>query len=204
MSGGALGSGGALATGGVTGAGGSGLATGGTPATGSGGAAAAGGTSGFDAGAGSACQPAACGSHKWPCWRMPNAARSGLPNAASYTDLGNGAVLDNLTCLVWEKSPDATPATGDDNLARCAALGSAAFAGYRDWRMPTGTGRATRTAQRPPGPSISTTASPVKTSAPTAPSGTTSPPPTSSACADGRSGVAAGPIARGLARRLPV
>ena len=128
---GTSGSGGVIGSGGTTGSGamgsGGGVKTGG--ATGRGGSSAMGGAG--------ACQPATCGSHKWPCWRMPNAAKSGLPNAASYTDLGNGAVLDNLTCLTWEKSPDATAATGDENLARCAGLASSNFAGYGDWRIPT-------------------------------------------------------------------
>jgi hypothetical protein len=39
---------------------------------------------------------------------MPNPASAGLPNPASYIDLGNAAVRDNLTCLVWEKTPDTT------------------------------------------------------------------------------------------------
>lgn len=68
---------------------------------------------------------------------MPNAASSGLPNAASYADLGNGAVLDNITCLTWEKSPNSTASTGDDNLARCASLAGSNFAGFGDWRIPT-------------------------------------------------------------------
>jgi hypothetical protein len=68
---------------------------------------------------------------------MPNPKGSGLPNPASYTDLGNGAVLDNLTCLAWEMAPLATLDTLANNTARCASLASERFAGYDDWRLPT-------------------------------------------------------------------
>src|SRR5260221_14511091 len=33
-----------------------------------------------DGGSPAGCQPSTCGSHKWACWPMPNAADSGLPN----------------------------------------------------------------------------------------------------------------------------
>lgn len=49
------------------------------------------------------CKPIECGTHAWACWPMPNSVASGLPNAASFTDLGDGTVRDNRTCLVWEK-----------------------------------------------------------------------------------------------------
>jgi hypothetical protein len=89
---------------------------------------------------------------------MPNAASSGLPNAASYTDLGNGAVLDNITCLVWQKaeSPSDASSSGcssasdagaaDDagapcgiteDIAYCDSLSASNAAGYSDWRVPT-------------------------------------------------------------------
>lgn len=68
---------------------------------------------------------------------MPNPAGSGLPNEASYTDLGNGIVRDNLTCLEWEKTPATTAtdtANWDGALAYCAKL---AVGSYSDWRVPT-------------------------------------------------------------------
>jgi hypothetical protein len=68
---------------------------------------------------------------------MPNPGNAGLPNPASYSDFGNGAVRDDLTCLVWEKSPDATPGYFQDNHDRCASLKSQGFAGFIDWRLPT-------------------------------------------------------------------
>lgn len=86
---------------------------------------------------GGPCVPATCGSHKWACFPMPNPAGSGLPNEAKYTDLGNGVVRDDLTCLEWEKAPATVAAdtsSWDGALAYCdkLALGSNA-----DWRVPT-------------------------------------------------------------------
>ncbi len=132
-SGGTTGSGGSPASGGATGSGGS-PASGGT--TGSGGSPASGGTTG-SGGSPGACVPATCGSHKWPCWRMPNPAASGLPNPASTTDLGNGAVHDDVTCLDWEKAPGTTQGTWQDNSDHCASLASSGYAGFSDWRLPT-------------------------------------------------------------------
>jgi hypothetical protein len=123
--GGAIATGGSNATGGAT-------ATGGSGGKASGGASGSGGTGSPDA-----CVPATCGTHKWPCWHMPNPAASGLPNPASYTDLGNGAVRDDVTCLVWEKAPDATQGFWQANSEHCASLVASNFAGYSDWRLPT-------------------------------------------------------------------
>jgi hypothetical protein len=67
---------------------------------------------------------------------MPNAATSGLPHPASYTDLGNGAVLDNVTCLTWQKAESPSD-TITNNQAYCDALNTSSSAGYTDWRMPT-------------------------------------------------------------------
>jgi hypothetical protein len=68
---------------------------------------------------------------------MPNPPSEGLPNPQSYTDLGNGAVRDNVTCLVWEKANSATKGTLQASIDRCAALASSNYAGFNDWRMPT-------------------------------------------------------------------
>jgi hypothetical protein len=62
---------------------------------------------------------------------------SSVPNHQSYTDLGNGAVLDNITCLVWEKVNPATQGDWQANADRCAALGNSNYAGFNDWRLPT-------------------------------------------------------------------
>jgi hypothetical protein len=60
-----------------------------------------------------------------------------VPNHQSYTDLGNGAVRDDVTCLVWEKANPSTQGTWQQSVDRCAALGSSHYAGFDDWRMPT-------------------------------------------------------------------
>ncbi|HEY4015916.1 MAG TPA: DUF1566 domain-containing protein [Polyangiaceae bacterium] len=77
---------------------------------------------------------------------MPNSVSSGLPNPASYTDLGNGTVRDNVTCLVWQKALDTPtaasmgvtmPGTITDNMSYCSALATASYGGQTDWRIPT-------------------------------------------------------------------
>jgi hypothetical protein len=79
---------------------------------------------------------------------MPNAADSGRPNPANYTDLGNGAVRDNVTCLVWQKQESvpapstfspapAMPGTLNDAVAYCADLATSGYGGFNDWRVPT-------------------------------------------------------------------
>jgi len=85
------------------------------------------------------CAESNCGSHKWACWKMPTPVSSPatVPNHQSYTDLGNGAVLDNITCLVWEKANPATQGNWQASVDRCAALGTSNWAGYSDWRLPT-------------------------------------------------------------------
>ncbi|MBN1610196.1 MAG: DUF1566 domain-containing protein [Polyangiaceae bacterium] len=111
-----------------------------------GGASAGGGSSGGTATGGAAfggstgeCQESSCGSHKWACWRMPNPASSAssVPNHQSYTDLGNGAVRDNITCLVWEKANPENVGDWQANVDRCADLASSGYAGFDDWRLPT-------------------------------------------------------------------
>ncbi|MFC1641463.1 DUF1566 domain-containing protein, partial [Myxococcota bacterium] len=80
-----------------------------------------------------------CRSHKWACWRMPNPASSSsdVPNHQSYTDLENGTVRDDITCLVWEKANPSTQGSWQDAYNRCASLASSRYAGFDDWRMPT-------------------------------------------------------------------
>ena len=77
------------------------------------------------------CPGERCGTHKWACWPIPDVT------TADYTDLGNGAVRDNITCLIWEKSNPEATGTWQDNFDRCAALATDNFAGYSDWRLPT-------------------------------------------------------------------
>jgi hypothetical protein len=142
----ATGSGGSAGSAGARGTGGGG-------APGSGGAPGAGGTAGVgspgtggapvpsDAGTvgPGACLESTCGSHKWPCWKMPNPVADGasVPNHQSYTDLGNGAVRDNVTCLVWEKANPPAQGTWQASVDRCAGLATGKYAGFNDWRLPT-------------------------------------------------------------------
>jgi hypothetical protein len=155
--GGAAGSTGGV--GGSTGAGGKAGTGGAAGATGVGGASGTGGAAGLGGSSGT-CQPATCGTHKWACWPMPNPAGGGLPNPASYTDLGGGAVLDNLTCLAWEKAPGTTQGYWQDNSDHCASLASSNFAGRGDWRLPTRVEMASLVDYTRTGDAINTTAFP--------------------------------------------
>ena len=100
--------------------------------SGLGGATATGGTS-----SPGACQESVCGSHKWACWKVPTPPSEKLPNPMSYTDLNNGAVRDNVTCLVWEKANPSTQGTWQASVDRGGGLASSRYAGFGDWRMPT-------------------------------------------------------------------
>jgi len=46
-------------------------------------------------------------------------------------------VLDNVTCLTWEKAPATMQGVWQTNADHCASLASSSFAGYADWRLPT-------------------------------------------------------------------
>lgn len=151
--------GGATGTAGKTGAGGSTTGTGGAT-TGTGGATTGTGGAGGPGGSSGTCQPATCGTHKWACWPMPNPASGGLPNPASYTDLGNGAVLDNVTCLAWEKAPGTPQAYWQANSDHCASLASSSYAGRGDWRLPTRVEMASIVDYTRTGDAINTTAFP--------------------------------------------
>ncbi|MDC0681277.1 Lcl C-terminal domain-containing protein [Sorangium atrum] len=110
-------------------------ASGGAP--GDGGAAGEGGGpgSGGAGGASDTCsRAAACGTHKWACWPMPNPAGSGLPNPASYTDVGGGVVRDNVTCLEWQEAPPSEAYTWEQAIGYCDGL---TLGGFSDWRLPT-------------------------------------------------------------------
>lgn len=64
-------------------------------------------------------------------------------NTPSYTDNGDGTVTDNVTGLMWQKSPDLNgdgTINASDKLSYQDALkGASSFnlAGYTDWRLPT-------------------------------------------------------------------
>jgi Protein of unknown function (DUF1566) len=77
-----------------------------------------------------------CSSHNadsWANWPMPNSPGSGQPHPASYTDLGNGTVRDNVTCLSWQRAPAPGSYTFTQAQAYCAGL---TLAGG-DWHLPT-------------------------------------------------------------------
>lgn len=64
-------------------------------------------------------------------------------NVPDYTDNGDGTVTDNVTGLMWQKSPD-TDGDGDIDVQDKmtydeAATGAGSFqlGGYNDWRLPT-------------------------------------------------------------------
>ena len=64
-------------------------------------------------------------------------------NAPRYTNNGNGTITDNITGLMWQKSPD-TDGDGDidadDKLSYDGAVarsGTLGLGGYNDWRLPT-------------------------------------------------------------------
>jgi hypothetical protein len=50
-----------------------------------------------------------------------------------FTDNGDGTITDNLTGLMWEKSPSSTAQTWSNGLTYCNNL---SLAGYTDWRYP--------------------------------------------------------------------
>jgi RNA polymerase sigma factor (sigma-70 family) len=79
---------------------------------------------------------AGCGSHSadiWANWPMPNSPGTGLPNPESYTNLGNGTVRDNVTCLVWQRTPAPGTYTFTQAAAYCAGLTLAGGG----WQLPT-------------------------------------------------------------------
>ena len=54
-------------------------------------------------------------------------------NAPSYTDNGNGTILDNITGLMWQKT-DGGEMTFESAIAYCKTL---SLGGFSDWRLPT-------------------------------------------------------------------
>ena len=55
-------------------------------------------------------------------------------NPPSYTDNGDGTVMDNVTSLIWQKEDDDTLRNWDDAISYCDDL---TLAGYSDWRLPS-------------------------------------------------------------------
>jgi hypothetical protein len=65
---------------------------------------------------------------------MPSPSSSGLPHPASYTDGGDGTVLDHVTGLRWEGEPPSAAGSWDDAISYCDGL---SLGGFDDWRLPT-------------------------------------------------------------------
>lgn len=78
-----------------------------------------------------------CLDPNWAEWPVPTApGDNGVATSESYTDNGDGTILDNVTKLVWQKSPPANTYTQQAAIAYCA--GSAMSLGeHTDWRLPT-------------------------------------------------------------------
>ena len=57
-----------------------------------------------------------------------------LTNSPTYSDIGNGTIVDNVTGLMWQKQDDATKRTWPDASTYCDAL---TLGGNSDWRLPT-------------------------------------------------------------------
>jgi hypothetical protein len=84
----------------------------------------------------------ACVDPNWAEWPMPNdvSEDKGSPNAASYTDNGDGTVTDNVTGLVWQQTaPSATYMWGSASTSGTAQnyCATTTLAGYADWRLPS-------------------------------------------------------------------
>jgi hypothetical protein len=79
----------------------------------------------------------------WAEWPIPNDAvdvSAGAPNLESYTNGGDGTVLDAITGLAWQEVPSSTAlswgsaATSGTAQAYCA---TASTGGHDDWRLPS-------------------------------------------------------------------
>jgi hypothetical protein len=90
---------------------------------------------GFDAGRPPLPGREACADPAWACWPMPNPRSAGLPNAASYDTSIPGAVVDQLTDLMWQRDVSGgSTFTWTAAKDYCDAL---TFNTLRDWRLPT-------------------------------------------------------------------
>ncbi|MFD7770422.1 DUF1566 domain-containing protein [Streptomyces sp. NPDC059787] len=67
----------------------------------------------------------------WADWPMPGSANG--VHAASYTDLGDGTVRDDVTCLVWQRTPAPDTYTFSEARSYCAGLDL----GGRGWHVPS-------------------------------------------------------------------
>ncbi|WP_449479665.1 Lcl C-terminal domain-containing protein [Streptomyces atroolivaceus] len=93
---------------------------------------------------------------RWANWPMPNARTGGLPSPASYTNQGNGTVRDNVTCLLWQRTPAPQRHTFTDARAYCARLKLVGDG----WRLPSRIEVMSLVDTTRSGPAIDTTAFP--------------------------------------------
>ena len=94
----------------------------------------------------------------WAMWTMPNPAATGLPNPASYTDLGDGTVHDDVTCLVWQRDVS----EGTCTWSEASDYSSSSPLAGGGWRLPTRVELISLIdfTKAPPGPTIDATAFP--------------------------------------------
>jgi hypothetical protein len=59
---------------------------------------------------------------------------AGAPNLESYTDNGDGTVIDNVTGLMWQQAVPPGTYTWAQAVAYCPTL---TLAGHSDWRLPS-------------------------------------------------------------------
>jgi hypothetical protein len=84
--------------------------------------------------AGTGCPALAGVDDAYARWPMPNPPSAKLPNPFSYTDHGDGTVLDNVTGLVWQKAvPTSQAYAWADAKAYCASLSLAGLT----WHLPS-------------------------------------------------------------------
>jgi hypothetical protein len=79
---------------------------------------------------------AQCWDLAWACWPMPNPAAAGLPNPARYqVPPGDPTiVIDEVTTLMWQRTPFNESTLWQTAKERCAGL---PLGGASDWRLPT-------------------------------------------------------------------
>jgi hypothetical protein len=69
----------------------------------------------------------------WAAWRMPSPVTTHLPNPASYTNLDDGTVRDDVTCLVWQRDVSENTCSWTEANDYCSSLPLAGGG----WRLPT-------------------------------------------------------------------
>jgi hypothetical protein len=81
--------------------------------------------------------PSACLDPSWAEWPIPNSqadVAAGAPNLESYTDNGDGAVIDNITGLMWQQAVPEATYNWNFAVFYCKNL---TLAGHSDWRLPS-------------------------------------------------------------------